>query len=200
MQSARMEYLNIENEQSKRRVQENDEVYQKNQRVKLGMAEQQRMLKEMTQKIESYERHQNRRKTMAATSASFVNNTQILGEVVTQNAPGSKPLHRRMSLKQQKNLVIDVKHSKRAKHPGSKLLIKREEGPKDFLGLASGVVDPKLEKRQNEDPKEYALQIHSSPTLKNRGLFSRFYSGGPPEFEYESTSVFNDNLLFQTNQ
>lgn len=194
VQSARMEYLNFENALSKKRVQENDELYARNQRVKQGRIEQQRMLKEISQKIESYQKHQiqNRRKTLAVSSNSLA--TTSLQEVIAPRAPENKPLHRRTSLKPKQNLVIDVKYSKRAHHPSSKLLIANEDRQKEFLGLAPGVVDPKLSKRQNEDPKEFALQIHSSPALKNKDLFSRFYSGGPPEFEYDSASVFSSRL------
>ena len=187
MKQARLEYLNTENLVSKERVQENDKSHDRLLRVKQGKYEQKKLLKELTQRYEVYERHQKEKQSYDA-SKEFLS-TSAADSTTNFNKATAAQQESRVSQQKQNNVLINPKTSKRIFHPNSKILIVDPERQKDFLGLAPNIVDSKLKQRQNEDPKEFELHIHSAPNLKQRGLFSRYYTGGPLKCDYESTSV-----------
>ena len=181
MQKARMEYLHEDNLRNKKKVQQYDESHARLLRVAMGKEEQSRMLREMAQRYETYEKRRKEKESAANPERSDAGKKTLPRE---KSPPGVNTSHHRTT-----SQLLDVKTSKRVHHPSSKILITTEERQKDFLGLAPNIVDPKLMKRANEDPKEYLLQIRSALPLKNKKLFSKYYSGGPPEYEYESNSV-----------
>jgi hypothetical protein len=178
MQKARMEYLHADNYMIKKKVQHNDEAHSRLLRVAHGKEEQHRMLREMIQKYEHFE------KRRLEKGSNEHPKTEEDEHILPVNKKSTLP-----KVEKKAHHLIDVKASKRLYHPNSKLLIINEERQKDFLGLAPNIVDPKLTKRTNEDPKEFSLQIRSALPLKNKKLFSKYYTGGPPEYEYDSNSV-----------
>ena len=189
IQKARIEYLNSDNLLSKRKVQENNEKHEQQQRVRFGQEEQKRMLKEMAQKFENYEKRKtNKEKASGETSRSRLY-SESNEEVRKHKSPDMVSKNNLPTQKKKSTNVIDVTSSKRFHHPSSKLIINSEDRQKDFLGLIPMIADQKMNKRANEDPRQYSLQIHSSPNLKKPQLFSRYYSGGPPEYEDKSTNV-----------
>lgn len=169
---------------TKKKVHDNNEKHERNLRIQYGQEEQARLVKDMSQRYENYEKRKKaKEKTSRDTSMTTTEESKKL------KSPDSERTASKAKKKATKNIVIDVNASKRYNHPSSKILIINEERQKDFLGLIPSVADPKLSKRVNEDPNQFSLQIHSSPTLKGKQLFSRYYSGGPPEYEYEGTTV-----------
>ena len=181
-----MEYLQADNSMSKLRVKENDEVHERLMRIKYGKEEQQKMLKDILHRYETYQRRQHEKSIQEEQKS--LQNVQSKDQIKNSEQKNLRQ-GTQAPLRKRNNLVIDAKASKRLHHPSSKLLIVNEERQKDFLGLAPNIVDPKLKNRGNEDPKEFMIHINSAPSLKRKDLFTHFYSGGPPEYEYESNSV-----------
>ena len=182
-----MEYLNTDNLMSKTRVHENDIIHDRFARVKQGKQEQRKLLKELTQRYETYQKRQVEK---SATHDSKSSADITAGDSMTNyKRVATDQQNSRVIQQKQNSQFINPKTSKRLFHPNSKLLIVDPERQKDFLGLAPNIVDSKLKQRQNEDPKEFELHIHSSSNLKQKDLFSRYYSGGPPALDYESISV-----------
>lgn len=184
-----MDYLNQENARIRQKVENNNEKHEQYLRVKYGQEEQERMLKEMTQKYENYEKRMKNRDKSPGDISMSTQRVGSLDEIKNPKDTSQAKSPKHAVVRKKSEQVINVKAAKRYNHPSSKLLIINPERQKDYLGLAANIVDPKISKRKNEDPKEYMLQIHSAPSLKNPHLFSRFYSGGPPEFDYEAPLV-----------
>ena len=183
-----MGYLNAENIISKKKVQTNDEIYEKNQQIKLGRTEQEHMLKEMTRRVESYQKHKSKKKKSGERLKSFAHITAT-EKPMSPKPSQDKTFLRRMSLKSNNYSAINVDALKRANHPNSKLLMLHEERPKEFLELTPGMVDLRIDKRLHEDPKAFEMRINSPVGLKNKDLFSRYYSGGPLEYDNQPVSV-----------
>ena len=200
IKNARMEYLNQRNQRSRQIVEENDRVLEQLLRVKQGAYEQQKLKKEMQNRLDSYERRKAYEKKTRR-SESSIDGTRMSSIVKKLMEPArDKIRQRRLNTNQffnrmNKTQIMDTKLAKRLNHPSSKLLLEPDYRTHDFLGLSAGIIEPKLMKRQNEDPEEFKLTINSSPTLKNPLFFKKYYGGGPSKFDSESGSVKSHYFL-----
>jgi len=80
--------------------------------------------------------------------------------------------------------IINPEESKRSYHPPSKILVKpMTTQNKDFMGLDSNSLQPKLALRRNESVKDFKVSMHSPPTMRISSNFKRYYSGGPSNEE-----------------
>ena len=187
------------NNRNRQIVQENEAILNQLIRVKKGAIEQKKMRKEMQNRIEIYERRKAlERKSTVDESSVELNKSGFAAKKPTTPARTDVRQRRVNSAQsfsfQNKTQLFDPKISKRMHHPSSKLILDPENRTHDFIGLSAGIVEPKLLKRQNEKPEEFALKIHSSLKLKNPSFFAKYYAGGPSKYDLESGSVSLSDL------
>lgn len=199
IKTARLEYLKEVGERSRQVVKKNEEILSQQQRTQAGLLEHQKLRHEVLARLETYERHQHLEKTLPQGESSEGQTTiddkiaAIAKKFVEPSRNSSR--HRRTRTSQffnrtHKDNLINTKLSKRMHHPSSKILLVSETRAHDFIGLSAGLIEPKLLKRQNENPEDFKLNINSSVILRNPEYFKKFYGGGPLKYDFESGSVF----------
>jgi len=87
----------------------------------------------------------------------------------------------------------DLKMSKHAYHPSSKLISPSDPHQKDFMGVPTSFNDQKIKTVTHENPDDYKLHIHSPAVFKEKQNFRKYYSGGPADLD---ENIFQGNYQF----
>ena len=194
IRDARIEYLNRRNQWSKAMVKENNEASKQLHRVSEGIAEQEKMRRIVLARLEDYKKKRSVEKETMQLGTGLTENRMNFFVKKLMQPIRDKVSKRRLNSAQYynpklKTKVINTKESKRFHHPASKILLNPETRNHDFIGLTPGIIDPKLMKRQNENPEDFKIKIGSPLTVKIPTYFTTYYAGGPIKHDNELESV-----------